>query len=117
MKKLIPALLISGMISSVFVSCGPSAEEKQLLKNTFRDSIAAVQQAIMDSTLAAQQQAMQDSMAAVQATADSLAAIQAVEDSIAAAKSNKPKPKPKNQTLTILKFKPRWEELILTSDC
>lgn len=100
MKKLIPALIISGMLSSVFVSCGPSAEEKAAAEQHVKDSIAAAEKAVQDSIMAVQQKATEDSLAAVKAVEDSLAAVKAMEDSIAAAKSNKPKPKPKPKPTT-----------------
>jgi|SRR5688572_1763580 len=89
MKKQILSFLVSGMVVSLLVACGPSAEEKAAAEQHLKDSVAAVMQAQADSMLAAQQKAMQDSLAMV-ATQDS---IKAVEDSIAAAKGNKPKPK------------------------
>ncbi len=95
MKKLIPALIITGMMSTLFTSCGPSAEEKAAAEQRMRDSIAAVEMAKADSIIAVQQKAMEDSLAIVKATEDSLAAVQATADSLAAVKANKPKSKPK----------------------
>ena len=92
-QKLIPALFITGVLASVFVACGPSAEEKAAAEQRMKDSIAAVEQAKADSMLAVQQQAMEDSLAMVKAMQDSIA--KAVEDSLANVKSGKPKPKPK----------------------
>jgi len=69
MKKLIPALLISGMISSVFVSCGPSAEEKEAAAKAMQDSIDAAEAQMKAVEEAAVQQAMQDSIAAAAAAA------------------------------------------------
>ncbi len=94
MKKLIPALVITGMMSSLFVSCGPSAEEKAAAEQYMRDSIVLVEKAKADSIMAVQQKAMEDSMAIVNFTRDSIATAKAVQDSIAAVKSSRPRNKP-----------------------
>jgi len=91
MKKLIPVLIISGIMSTVFIACGPSAEEKAAAEQAMKDSIANVEKAKADSMMAA----MEDSLAVVKATQDSLAQAKATEDSLAAIKSAKPKTKPK----------------------
>ena len=70
MKKLIGLLAIAGM---VFLSCGPSAEEKAALEQAKQDSIAKVQA---------------DSIAAVEAAAAEAAALeQARLDSVRVADS------------------------------
>jgi hypothetical protein len=89
MKKLIPALLITGIISSVFVSCGPSAEEKAAAEQRMKDSIAAIEMAKADSLMAIQQKMMEDSLAMVKAAEDSIA--------MAKAAAEAPRPKPKAQ--------------------
>ena len=109
MKNLISALIITGMTSALFVSCGPSAEEKAAAEQRMKDSIAAVEQAKADSIIAVQQKAMEDSLAMVKATEDSLANIKAIEDSIAAVKSAKPrksKPAPKSDVPKVGSKKP-----------
>jgi hypothetical protein len=95
MKKKISTLLVSAMAVSMFVACGPSAEEKAAAEQHMKDSIAAAEKAIADSIIAVQQKAMEDSLAMVKATEDSIANAKAIADSIAAVKSSKPKPKPK----------------------
>jgi len=92
MKKFIPALIITGMMSAVFVACGPSAEEKAAAEQHMKDSIAFVEQARADSTM----KAMEDSLAMVKFMEDSLANVKAMEDSIAAVASSRPR-KPKAQ--------------------
>lgn len=94
MKKLIPVLIVTFIMSTVFIACGPSAEEKAMMEQQMKDSIAAVEKAQADSLMAVQQQMMADSMAAVKAVEDSLANIKAVEDSLAAVKSSRPRKKP-----------------------
>ena len=106
MKKLIPALFVAGIMSTVFISCGPSAEEKAAAEQHMKDSIAAVETARADSMMAAQK-AMEDSMAMVKMTQDSMAA-KATADSLAALKS-KPKtkkPAPKAEEPHVGKKKP-----------
>lgn len=95
MKKLIPALVITGMMSSLLISCGPSAEEKAAAEQYMRDSIALVEKAKADSIIAVQQQVMMDSLALVKMTEDSIASAKAVEDSLKAVKSSRPRTKPK----------------------
>jgi len=68
MKKLIGLLAIAGM---VFVSCGPSAEEKAAEEKRIQDSIAQVQA---------------DSIAAVEAAAAEAEALR-IQDSIAQAEA------------------------------
>lgn len=95
MKKLIPALLISGMISSVFVSCGPSAEEKAAAEKMRQDSIQSVMDKMAADSIAAVQaieQARMDSMATAQA--DSIAKAEAAAKTTAVKPKPKPKPKP-----------------------
>lgn len=94
MKKLIPALLITGIVSTLFISCGPSAEEKARAEQQMKDSIALVEKATADSLMAVQQ-ATEDSLAMVKAMEDSIANEKAIQDSIAAVKSSRPRSKPK----------------------
>lgn len=91
MKKHLSILMVSGLIATTFIACGPSAEEKAMAEQKMKDSVEAVIQKAID-----------DSLAVVKATEDSLMRIQAVEDSIrlameaeAAANAPKPKAKPK----------------------
>lgn len=80
MKKLLSLIAVAAMFA--FVACGPSAEEK-----------AAQEKAIQDSLAQVEAQRVQDSIAAEQAKQDSIAAAeqQRIQDSIAAAEAAKPK--------------------------
>lgn len=64
MKKVLSTLLVAGMFA--VVACGPSAEEKAAQEKAVQDSIATAEQA---AKAAAEQAAMQDSMSAVVDTA------------------------------------------------
>lgn len=70
MKKLIGLLAISGM---VFLSCGPSAEEKAAEEQRIQDSIAQAQAdsiaAVEAAAAEAEQQRIQDSIAQAEAAA------------------------------------------------
>ncbi len=107
MKKLIPVLIVTFMMSSVFIACGPSAEEKAMMEQQMKDSIMLVEKATADSLMAVQM--MADSIAAAKAVEDSLANIKAIEDSIAAVKSTRPrkaKPAPAPTVPQVGKKKP-----------
>jgi hypothetical protein len=78
MKKLFTLVAVAGMFA--FTACGPSADEKAAMEKAKQYSIAAMEQAKMDSLNAAQEaqkameQARQDSIdAAGKAQADSIA--------------------------------------------
>jgi sugar diacid utilization regulator len=85
MKKLIGLLAISGM---VFLSCGPSAEEKAAEEQRIQDSIAQAQAdsiaAVEAAAAEAEQQRIQDSIAQAEAAA------LAVEAATPAKKTSKP---------------------------
>jgi hypothetical protein len=61
MKKVLALLLVAGMFS--FYACGPSAEEKAAQEKAMQDSIAAADAAMKAAEEAAAQQATADSMA------------------------------------------------------
>ena len=97
MKKIIT--LISVACMALFISCGPSAEEKAKIEQQRLDSLNAVMEQQRQDSIALAEKVIQDSIIAVQkATEDSLK-MKAIQDSMAALqgkidKINKPK-KPK----------------------
>jgi hypothetical protein len=83
MKKVALLMLSAGMLA--FVACGPSAEEKAASEKLIADSIAAVDAARVQDSIAQVEKMVNDSLAAVAKMAADSAAAQATADSIAAA--------------------------------
>ena len=86
MKKIIT--LISVACMALFISCGPSAEEKAKIEQQRLDSLNAVMEQQRQDSIIAVQKATEDSLK-MKAIQDSMAALQGKIDKI-----NKPK-KPK----------------------
>jgi hypothetical protein len=95
MKKVI--YLLTGAAITVLASCGPSAEEKAAEEKRIQDSIATVEAARVQDSIAAAEKMVQDSIASVQKAMEDSLRMKAMADSIAAAskKGGAPKPKPK----------------------
>ena len=83
MKKITLTLLSAAMLS--LVACGPSAEEKAAQAKHEADSIAAIESARIQDSIATAQKATEDSLAAVAAAAQATADSIATADSLAAA--------------------------------
>ena len=101
MKKVTLTLLSAAMFS--LVACGPSAEEKAAQAKHEADSIAAIESARIQDSIATAQKATEDSLATVAAAAKATADSIATADSLAAAakaavKQSPAKPKVKATT-------------------
>ncbi len=83
MKKVTLTLLSAAMFS--LVACGPSAEEKAAQEKHITDSVAAVESARIQDSIATAQKATDDSLAVVAAAAQAMADSTATADSLAAA--------------------------------
>ncbi|MDD3036002.1 MAG: hypothetical protein PHO93_03720 [Candidatus Saccharimonadaceae bacterium] len=92
MRKLIGLLAIAGM---VFLSCGPSAEEKAAEEQRIADSIAQVQAdsiAAVEAAAEAEALRIQDSIAQAEAAALAAAATTTTKTTVKKAVKEEPKP-------------------------
>src|SRR5258705_5459457 len=81
MKKLLTSLLL---LSVVFISCGPNAEEKAKVQKAHDDSVMVAQKAHDDSVAKSSEQLLLSKQADEKRKQDSLGAVQkAIQDSIA----------------------------------